>query len=167
MAQFSIKALFVVVLVAALFTGALVNPSYLLRQVIVTLTFSVLVYFILLAVLARSRSPFVLGFAVAGLAYFVLVFCGIARSIRPEENVLLTGRVLNYFVNILHEDVRHLDVSLGIIFGTVESWEKAVAFTDIGHCLFTLIFGSIGGLAGTLIAKRERRPTANKPKDQP
>ena len=165
--------LFVVVLVLAVFCAAFVTPTVLFWQATTSLTLVVLMCFTWLALLSRSRNPFALGFAVTGWIYFVLVF---SILVLPETECLPTNWVLEEFAHALHEDLTDMEGPIGAIrpiyTSSLEADEEAKyhRFENIGHCLWTLIFATIGGLATTWLARRENSPPPPTPKsnlDQP
>jgi len=118
MFRYSTLTLLVVVLVVALFSAALANPSHLWRQVTVTVTVVVLVSFTLLAALnSSSRKPFALGFAIVGWVYFVLTF---ASHFGNVDSYLLTDRVVEWSGKALHFD------SLGDVKSTLSPPDSAL-----------------------------------------
>ena len=153
-----------VVLVLALFSAALGNPTDSWRRVTITLTVVVVFIATLLAVVNRSGRTFPLGFAMAGWLYFLLTFNSTFRDLRP---LLLTDPIVERCAAVLHVDLREpvsppdpFDASL-----KDHPWYKMCYFGDIGHCLWTLILATIGGLAAIWL----QRPTSNKSRtrDQP
>lgn len=158
MLQFSIKAVFFVVAVAALFAAALANPSMAVTQVAVSVTLVFLCYCALAAILSRSRRPFFVGFALIGCIYFTLAFTTVQFK---RDDVLLTESVVESSFRAIHGESKEFvpdegEATMGgyemDLFGISEA---SLSYQSICHCLFTLMLGAIGGVAGSWIAKRE------------
>jgi len=144
MFRYSMKALLIVVLLAALFSAALTNPSMIWTVVIYGLTLALLSASTLAAIETRRAWPFVWGFAALGWMY--LATAHIADRIGPHFSILMTQR-LEQFTGMK----------------PVHTAEPFYGFVTIGQCLWTLIFATIGGLTTSWL----QRPPNNKPKDQP
>jgi hypothetical protein len=161
MIRYTLLTLLVVVLVLGLFCAGFANPSLLFVKVIFTLTIVSLLSFTLAGVLSRSRKPFALGFTITGWIYFVFVF----GSVVKDHEHLLTDWVLDEFFVVIHFDS---DERAG---GAADSWDalsdvdielyrRNVRFMDMGHCLWTLILGTVGGVAAIWL-RRPRPPTTD------
>ncbi len=154
MLRFSLLTLLGVVLVAAVGSAALANPTDTWRSVFVTLTLVVLFSFTTLAALNRSRRSFALGFVMAGWLYFVLTFNSTFKDIRPT---LLTDRIVDWSAGLLHEDIRETKVAMPadpFSSSTNRTWYKLLRYEDVGHCLWTLILATIGGLFASWLGRR-------------
>ena len=160
MFRYSVLTLLVVVMLVALFCAALAKPSCFLARAIFGLTSIFLFYWTLAAVLSRSRKPFAVGFAVVGWAYFVFAFSFLLFLQRDE--LLLTEWVLDEIVIARYGELGKVEALESIVV-SVSSDEDSPedirrSFRHIGHCLFTLILATVGGLTATWLAKRESRP---------
>ena len=98
MLRFSLLTLLAVVLVAAIGSAALANPTDLWRQVIVSGTVGILAVATLAAVAKRSASPFAWGFAVIGWLYLALVF----GSVFGLRSHLLTEAAVGRLYELIH-----------------------------------------------------------------
>lgn len=155
MLQFSIKAVFFVVAVAALFAAALANPSMAIARVAVSVTLFLLFSCTLAAILSRSRRPFFVGFAVVGWSYYMAAVCPLLHY---DKSCLLTDWVLEESAGALHEDLAdtpHWYLFERGMFSDDGPEGAKCRFMTIGHCLWTIIFGAIGGVAGSWIVERE------------
>ena len=151
MFRYSMLTLLFVVLVLGLFCAALAKPSDSWRLVIVTLTHVVLVATTLLAVAKRFVLPFAWGFAVAGWAYLVLMFY---VGLEASDDFFTTRFVLWAGVEI------HGDSPVERTASAYYHWWVVFSnFMYIGHCLWTFIFATIGGLAASWLAKKATPPT--------
>ncbi len=102
MLRFSLLTLLGVVLVAAVGSAALANPTDTWRQVAFTITVVVLLFFTLLAAVTRSRRrPFALGCGIVGWSYFVLTF---TSHFGDVKSFLLTEWVVEWSCEALHYD---------------------------------------------------------------
>ncbi len=155
MLQFSIRILLFVVAGAALFAAALANPSMAIVRVAVSVALILLFSCTLAAILSRSRRPFFVGSAVVGWSYYI---AAVTPLLHYNKSVLLTEWVLEESAGALHEELegtpsRYL-FERGML--TEDGPEgKKCRFMTIGHGLWTIIFGTIGGVAGSWIAKSE------------
>jgi len=157
--------LLVVVLVLGVFCAGLVNPTVLFWQSTTSLTLVALLSCTLLALVGRSRKAFALGFTVTGWIYFMLVFNHI---VLPDKDCLPTTLALQEVAHAFHGDFMDVEAPAGVVrplrISTMDDTdENYYRFEQIGHCLFTLIFATIGGLAATWL----QRPRKKKPEAQP
>jgi WD40 repeat protein len=67
------------------------------------------------------------------------------RYLKPQGNVLVTGA--------RDSTIRLWDVSTGQVVNV----NKAGSFHDIGHCLWTLVLATIGGLFASWLGRRGMR----------
>jgi len=169
--------LLLVVLVAAIGSAALANPTNAWKAATITLTVAVLVVATLVAIAGRSSSA--RGFAVAGWLYFVLVF-GTNFGLQDD---LLTDWCVDRLYRLVHADAGtapqgmmsygdeggyggHMG-SMGGYDGGMYGYGGAMGgmmgsgypgsalprqpntpnFTAIGHSLWTVFLALIGGLA--------------------
>ncbi len=169
MFQYSMRTLLLVALVVSLFCTALANPTQMWDEVIFTLTTAMLLTSAVMA--AVGRRSFALGFAVTGWLYFALVFIGNYR----ED--MLTDRAVRWLCETLCDDISvsnpYVDLNILTLpppselptYTTAEPNPRLTVpayYPIIGHCLFTLILATIGGLAATWL----QRPPDDKPKHQ-
>jgi len=174
--------LLLVVLVAAIGSAALANPTNAWKAASITLTVAVLMAATLVAIARRSSSPSAWGFAVAGWLYFVLVF-GTNFRLR---NDLLTDWCVDRLYRLVHADAGTAPQGMmsygaegdyGGYGGDMESGagydgmmgsgypgpvlpqqQNRPNFTAIGHSLWTVFLALIGGLAvGWLQQGREKK----------
>ncbi len=157
MFRYSMMTLLVVVSVLALFAAAFANPSTVFVRTIVSLTMLVLASCTFVAALGRSRSPFILGFVMAGWSYYVLT-SGFPFH-HQDRQIVATEWALDEFADTVHPDLEGLTYPSRLYIGYSLSGdrpeEKKLRFARVGHCLFTFIFATIGGLAAIWL----RRPT--------
>ena len=178
MLRFSLLTLLGVVLVAAVGSAALANPTEIWRQVIVTGTVGILLIAILRAVSKRPLSRFALGFAVTGWLYLVLTFSGVL-GVREH---LLTERVSGWLCQWVHpepgspspqtvaspfvlHDYASVEEPQFLTLSLPQSPQRFLPirynFTAISRSLWTLILATIGGLFASWIGRRRSR--ANSP----
>lgn len=153
MLRFSLLTLLGVVLVAAVFCAALVNPTALFARVIVSLTFVILLSSMLMAAILRRQFPF--GFAMVGSAYFLLVFLDSILFVTSFKDLVLTEWIVEESAVALHDE-----------FGEAGTFERAAEqflaeegrsrenFGHIGHSLWTLLLATLGGLFASWLARR-------------
>jgi hypothetical protein len=141
--------LLLVVLSAGIFCAALVNPSVAKAAFVYSSTLAVLSAATLTAIAKGRALPFVWGFAVMGWIYFA-------------ASLAVGGVLCDYLLT---------HWLLGRIAGLVVPEEDILPYADIsgphgffviGHCLWTLILATVGGLAATWL----QRPRNNNPQDQ-
>jgi hypothetical protein len=166
--RFTIASLLVVVLLVAVGFAALRESSELWFSGVFTLTFGVLLVSILLAVhRTESRQAFWLGFALFGWSYLGLA---LVPSIEPR---LITTKALayldskmpgrsvgvlafspdgNYLVTSGQVHVRLWDAATGKLVGSGNGTTQN--FVRIGHCLFALVAGWLGGHLSRRLCRR-------------
>ena len=181
MVRFSLLTLSGVVLVAAIGSAALANPTDIWRQVIVTGTVGILLIAILRAVSKRPLSRFALGFTVTGWLYFVLTFSGVL-GVREH---LLTEQSVVWLHGKIHDDPAAVAQSNLVQYrlpgpGSVvvpqrigSAWPAPIYapaalagyttspmlpsshnFAVVGRSLWTLILATIGGLFASWLGRR-------------
>jgi hypothetical protein len=175
MLRFSLLTLLGVVLVAAVGSAALANPTDTWRQVIVTGTVAILSVATLATV--TKRSAFAAGFAVMGWLYFVLAF---SRVLNVREH-LLTERAVVWLHGKVHHDISE-DLILPQLPGpgspvvplrydsprltpaafagynmSSPILSKVYNFAMIGRFLWTLLLATIGGLFASWLGRRRDR----------
>ena len=148
MFRYSMLTLLLVVLVLGVFCAVLVNPSTVRAALIYTCTLIVLSAATLTAIAKGRASPFIWGFAVMGWIYFAVWFIALAGS----YEYLVT----HWPVRKIGEAVMIRD-AIGIV--PLPSGPKGVYV--IGHCLWTFIFATVGGLAACWL----QRPSSQQIKD--
>ncbi len=184
MMRFSLATLLLAVLLAAIGCAAVVNANDLWRQTIITATVAALVIATLAAVIWQSQSRvFALGFALTGWIYLVLVFVS-AFGLRDD---LLTDKVVTWLFATIHGEqtsqqqsvqsvafspdgtrlatgsydatIRFWDVSTGQAVSANAGGQKVDAknFADIGHSLWVIIVGSLGGVVAGILARLKRQ----------
>jgi len=144
-----LKTLLIVVVLLGLSCAALANPS---RYWAVAAYLATLAVFPAAAWLGRESDttrPFALGFAITGFLYFSLchlpVVCG-------DPNISMDDLPTTWLLRRLQNWM-----------GQAGSMSKSFYFMVVGHCLWTLIFATIGGLAASWL----QRPPNTNPQDQP
>ncbi len=154
--QYSVLSMLVALSVAALLCAALIDPCDLWADGITSLTMGLLLYFCLLAIGRPSVRPFCFGFLTAGCMYFLLV---LGQSFDVNQEDLLTDRAIHWLSAVLHKDLRDTDSLMDAILMSRSSlgpgrpsndqiiaFTKYVALQRIGHCGWTLVLATIGGL---------------------
>lgn len=170
MPQFSLRSLLFVVVIAAVGCAALVYPTEMWRQVVVTMTVLLLTFSTLAAVFAQGRLRVCSGgFALAGWLYFLLVF----SSPFGTREYLLTTDLLEVLGEAIHGEPVPAPTSVpfspyrgwfvtGSDMSTVRLWSlngRNSNFHNIGHALGTSVFGVIGSfVAGWLSQRATRKP---------
>lgn len=179
MLRFSLLTLLGVVLIAAIGSAALANPTDTWRQAVVTGAVVILLAAVLFAVSKRPASPFALGFTVTGCLYLVLTFSGVLdvrehllterasqrlwHWVHPESGSPAPKTVASPFVSLDFAGVEEPQIL------TLSSGHPPQAspppirhnFTVISRALCTLILATVGGLFASWI--RRRRDTAIPP----
>jgi len=179
MLRFSLLTLLGVVLVAAIGSAALANPTNTWRQVIVTGTVVILLITTSAAVVKRPGLPFARGFAATGWLYFLLVF---GSNFRLQDH-LLTDVSVDRLYALISDDVgatspAGYEGSYGYDsdYGEYSSggggsmYSSTMGggypgsgppkkpnkpnFAAIGRSLWTLILATIGGLFASWLGRR-------------
>jgi hypothetical protein len=169
MIRFSLSTLFVSVLAVGLGCAALLNPTPLLERIVFTATVALLGGATLAGLyLPKSTRAFYGGFAVAGWLYFAIVSAPLstetdfALSSQSVKDRLLTTDCLTLLDPILAKPVPAPEVPKQIRIGITRTGEgiysrnpeyyyptqpviDRAAFYNIGHLLFVLLFGAVGG----------------------
>lgn len=175
MRRFSIRTLMAVVVVIAVGLAALrnANEGWAEAMMLVALAAAIIWIAVLRAVILRGKERYrQAGFALACCAYLVV-------ALGPQQPLPGTTRLLNYLYAQMHPPLRVEILSSRSV--TYAPGAKPVivtypvgpqlqmptmsrapdAFLCIGHCLFALLAGLIGGMIATwFYARRERRDTA-------
>ncbi len=142
--RYSLLTLFVVVLVLSVFAAALANPTETKGAFVFTSTLVVLSAATLTAIAKGRALPFVWGFAVMGWAYFAVTFLtGLLW-----QDYLLTHWPLLRLVEVVAPEVSYV----------LPTSDGPGGLFVIGHCLWTLILATIGGLVAIWL-QRSRPPT--------
>jgi hypothetical protein len=167
--MFSLKSLFLVILVAAVFVAAFLNWSPLWSSVVVMLTLLLLIAALLSLYLCPDRRPFLICALIAGVTY------GAAAFVRPLGlyDSLITTRLLfewwhaddregidEFLDNSGMPNSDNLYAVLTYETPMMESFIPAHVGGDfralqrIGHCAVALILAVIAGLVGSYVARR-------------
>jgi WD40 repeat protein len=175
---FSLRSLLVGIVYVAVGCTALAKRSELWTSIVVTGTVATLLLAGIACVFARRKTrAFAGGFTIAGVAYLGAVYApGIGERFAPH---LATTKLLDWATLQLHGDAGVAStiafspdgrVLAGAYNGTVRLWNVATAqplampaflFQEIGHCLWALLLGCLGGmLAVACHARRERADEA-------
>jgi len=171
MVRFSLLTLLGVVLVAAVGSAALANPTDTWRRVVVTVVVGVLLVSTLVTLTNRRALPFALGFTVTGWLYLALTVDGILS--RPDD--LLTEMAIDSLYSLVHgradpqppfpsytgpgapatphPDLYYPTPPLSYLTFPAPS-ANPHNFQTIGHSLWTLILATIGGLFASWIGRR-------------
>ena len=165
MLQFSLRSLLLVAVVVAIGCAALIHPTEVWRQAIVTMTVLMLMISTLAAIFGQgSVRVSAGGFAVAGWIYFLLAF---SPSLTIREH-LLTSQVLDMLEKVIHDEsersvntIPFMSDGSQLVTGTGNStirlWDLSNRngnFHDIGHALWALIFGMFGSLVAGWFSRR-------------
>jgi len=170
MFRFSLSTLFVSVLAVGLGCAALLNPSLLIEKIAFTATLAMLGVATLASLyLPRSTRAFYGGFAVAGWLYFALLTVPSSKETnvwldlhsQSVKDRLLTTDCLRLLDPILAMPAPTPEVPKQIRIGITRTGEGIYsrdpayyptqffadrsAFYNIGHLLFVLLFGAVGG----------------------
>jgi hypothetical protein len=174
MIRFSLASLFGVVVIAGVGCAALSYANDLWRQIVVTLAVMLLLFSTLAAVLWQRHSrAFAMGFAVSGWLYLLLAF---SPTLALRDDLLTDNAVACLYEKIHEEEVGQYyrpDSTFGPYGRTIASgtfqririWDISGAssssnfldFADIGHVLWALIVGGVGGLTASFLWTRQQR----------
>ena len=150
MSRYSIRTLLVVGATMGLFCAAFANPISFWMYVIATITLVALFSSTVLAIAKHSKPLFATGFSATGWLYYIVVANERWRWRMPTEEVA-------------HQLVK-------AVYGKAEADAFNYGFSNlpyIAHCFWTLILATIGGLAVTWLARREKSAPPPTPQDQP
>jgi hypothetical protein len=171
--SFSLKYLFVVVALAAIFAGAFVYRTPLWASLVVTATFGLLIIATVYSVLVTSSRHFSLGFIVTGWLYLAVVFI---PFLSEAHRVLFTTRLLGYgwerlkggqlhpeFVLIGGVRFPELDKRLAVD-AAVEPFQSAKqdyymelrSFFYIGDCCSALLLALLTGVIASYCVRRSK-----------
>lgn len=165
MLQFSIRTLLLVAVVVAIGCAALIHPTEMWRQAIVTMTILIIMISTLAAIFGHGNvRASAGGFAVAGWLYFLLAF---SPSLSIREH-LLTSKGLDMLEHVvLGESERSVNtipfmpdgrqLVTGTGNSTIRLWDLSTRnsnFRNIGHALWTLTFGMIGSFVAGWFSQR-------------
>jgi hypothetical protein len=155
MFQFPLRALLLCVVAVAIGCAALVHPTDLWGRVVVTVTVVILIASALAAIFGQgSLRVSAGGFAVAGWLHFLLTF---SPWLDIREH-LLTSQVLEILEKSIHGETGRTPATIsfspdgkrlvtGSYDSTIRLWQLDTHngdFYNIGHALWTLIFGVFG-----------------------
>ena len=162
MLRFSLLTLLGVVVVAAIGSAALANPTDTWRQAIITGTVAILLVASSAAVVLRPGLPFARGFAATGWLYFVLAF-GNVSGVRGH---LLTERATTWLCQQVHHEAGPSPEAIQVLSNDVgdqiySAWAslhpKWQNFTFVSRSLWTLILATIGGAFAGWLGRRQDR----------
>jgi hypothetical protein len=187
MLRYSLGALLGAVLVASVGCAALVNPTPLWSQIVFTATVVWLLGASVAAVVGRPR-PFACGFAIFGWGYLLLTSGGWSANTKPHlltESALTkleplvvdpnqaaaalawtTGTTVNTWGggNTIWVAPNNLIPATSYVtltgLPTPASGEASQCLHQIGHALWTILFGAMGGVLGRSAARRTSRTAA-------
>ena len=175
MLRFSLLMSFLIILAIGIGCAALVNPTDVWRQVIVTGITALLIMAALVAIARGFAAPFARGFATTGWLYVLLVF----SPFFALQQHLCTERILRPLYKLIHSSDAswvasppHLPgymycpqmplprVNATPVASPVPTLgpSHAYNFTAIGRSLWTIILASIGGLFTTWLGRRRVDP---------
>ena len=137
MFRYSLATFLIFVLMVSIGAAALAHPTARWSEIVVTLTVTVLMVASLAAVLWRNRAQaFVIGFALCGWTYFLLVFVA-ALGLRDE---LLTDDAVNWLYAAMHEREEEAPTEFPL-----------VSISDNGRLMFGAGIDSDSGVTGSLV----------------
>jgi hypothetical protein len=165
--SFSLRTLLAVVLLAAIFTAALVYRTPVWVVVVVNLTMIVLIFGTLCAWIDGSQRRFWIPFAFVGWVYLVIAFNG---NINELSALLLSAQLGNaalrakeapHEAQFIHE-ARRPNVAFSpdgrVVITTAASVEHK-AVTHILHCLAALVFAVLAGEISAFVLRKKAGPT--------
>ena len=151
MLRFSLLTLLGVVLVAAVGSAGLANPTDVWRQVVFGLTVFFVMWFSPLLIGANHFLPgweavprFAFGFFWTALFYHILAGC-----IGYRSNRMPTYQVIEWLGQVAH-GISPMDMKSS----KGESADTVSNLVFVGHCLWTLILATIGGLFASWLGRR-------------
>ena len=170
MLRFSLASLLAVVFVAAVGSAALANATDLWRQITLTSTVVCLLLVTLAAVFSAGRTRlFAGGSALTGWLYLMLAFVS-AFGLRDD---LLTDKMIQWLGETIHGDVGVVGagqamadfdndgtLDLFVSMGNGTFAQQTTPFpnlTSIGHALWTIIVGWLGGVVALWLRRRDTR----------
>lgn len=168
MLQFPLRALFFSAVVVAVGCAALIHPTEVWRQAMVTMTVLILMVSTLGAIFGHGGFRVSAGgLAIAGWLYFLLAF---APSFNVREH-LLTSQVLDAVEKIMPTETEHSLKKSSFLWdgdqlvsgsgsSTIRLWDLSNHndnFHCIGHALWALIVGVIGSLFSGWFFQRPKR----------
>ncbi len=163
MLRFSLLSLLSVVLVAAIGSAALANPTNIWARGFVTGAVGILAAVTLVALVKRSALPFALGFTLIGWLYIAIAFGGVFGV----RKYLLTERTTGWLFGLIH--VSDGDRNLFYPPSAHDSYDATTAalrippedpqdFIGIVRSLWTLILATIGGLFASWLSRPKPPP---------
>jgi hypothetical protein len=168
--RYSLASLAAVIVCLSIYSAALAHGDEVWQQISVTLTLSILLFATLAAVFSRSRT-FAIGFSIVGWLYFAIAFLGFSGGVRDS---LLTHTAINWLYGQVHapgaqvmvqaqpvQSVRMYkeesrDYHVDWILPTPVSL-TAYHFAQIGHSLWAVLIGAMGGVVAQVMNARSRR----------
>ena len=167
MLKFSLASLLAVVFCAAVGSAALANATDLWRQITVTLAVVCLLLATLVAVFSRAQARlFAGGFAMTGWLYLMLAFV----SLFGLQDDLLTDKAIQWLGETIHADdgvagsgqsfagSNRLNLLFGLQNGVFNQRTTPYPnLTTIGHALWTLIVGWLGGVVALWLRRKDLR----------
>jgi len=151
--QFSLKSLLAAIAFASIGLAGLTHPNRELNFIVVSLALAVTGLFTLHALCSRRPSPpFSVGFALAGWIYLLLICNRLEYS-------LVTTRALEALYPLLNPQPDTNMTHFGVFFtnnGGFPLLTKYSNYLHIGHALWMLIVGYLGGLVAAWFASRRR-----------
>lgn len=185
MLKYSLAALFLLVAVVALGCTAWLNFSQLWAEVMVGLVWLSISLALVVGLAGRGPSrTFALGFVAVGAAYFLLAFTidqrnerliteravnwayGKQQASKAKTTAADSGLVDEKIAWVIRNgannsqgmSVNYDTLKLkGLILSNAIASEAPRELQDIGHCLWTLLFGLLGGVLAQVVHKRSCR----------
>ncbi len=149
MAQFSLKSLLGVVAVTSIGLAGVTHPTREFNFIIVSLAVTVVGLFMLHAACSRSTSKaFSMGFTVAGWIYLLLIF-------NDMEYSLVTTWALEKLYPLLNPQPDTNMTHYGVFFVGDNGFPLLTKYSNylhIGHAIWMLAVGYLGGLAANWFA---------------
>ncbi len=142
--MFSLRMLFAVVAIAAVYIAGIFDRSQFWEPVALTLTYVIYAAALTAAIVAREKRVFFVAFVVFGLAYGLCVWL---------ELLLLPQATLNALAGWIGPQ----RWSLGLIHAGRSRWGDSdlAAFMAIGHSFYAVWISFLaGGLAETIVRRR-------------
>jgi hypothetical protein len=181
MLRFSLAALLLLLAIVAIGLAGLVNANVAWQQAIATTTVILLMGSSVAAVYSRPSKPFCGGFAIAGWTYLLIAMSTFGAATR---DAMATTTVLQQLQLMVHGNgtkppqgvVQTLNgITLSLQGSGVQPNTRWVSlanpngsqttvelFYAIGHSLWAILFGCLGGLLATVLSRRAgRKDSAN------
>lgn len=155
MLHYSISMLLLLMVVIGVGCTALMNPNHIWDQAMFTaVLLLILVCSIKAIVEVPPRRLFYIGFVLFAGVYLLATTAGSYWPV-PPRNRLLTHSAVRYMQGVMHPDLPPVQTYPVMLMSPAPAGaEAAFSFHNLGHTLWALILGLLGGVVASTMCRR-------------